>query len=197
PIEKAGYATREETLELQIEGMTCEGCSTTVAQAIRQVPGVVAVDINYEKRQAVVGVEPGNLIPKEEIQTALKRAGYSGELLSSGETSEADDTTATEVKWSMDDKQASNAPNESLRQTVVNIEGMTCEGCATAVSETLRNLPGITAVQVDFKAGRAKVQSPACCTFPKNAVLSAVEKAGFKGEVDEDESPASKQGAGS
>ena len=63
----------------QIEGMTCEGCATTVAQAIRQVPGVVAVDVNYEKGQAVVGVKPGNPIPKEEILTALKKAGYAGD----------------------------------------------------------------------------------------------------------------------
>ncbi|WP_153559298.1 mercuric transporter MerT family protein [Roseimaritima sediminicola] len=184
----------------QIEGMTCEGCATTVAQAIRQVPGVVAVDVNYEKGQAVVGVKPGNPIPNEDILTALKKAGYTGELLSSGKISEADDTTPTEAKWSTGsegDKQASNAPNESLRQTVLNIEGMTCEGCAVGVSEAIRSVPGITSVYVDFQSGRASVQSPACCTFPKNAVLSAVEKAGFKGEVDGDESPVSKQGAGS
>lgn len=173
----------------QIEGMTCEGCSTTVAQAIRQIPGVFAVDVNYDKRQAVVGVEHGNLIPKEKILMALKKAGYSGELLSSGETSKANDPTATAARRSTDsedDKQASNAPNESLRQTVVNIKGMTCEGCAKAVSETIRNVPGINGVQVDFKAGQANIQSPACCTFPKDAVLSAIKKVGFKGEVKKD-----------
>ncbi len=56
------------------------------------------------------------------------------------------------------EKQTSNAPNESLRQTVVNIEGMTCEGCATTVSETLRNLPGITAVQVDLNPDYSSVR---------------------------------------
>lgn len=174
----------------KIEGMTCEGCSTTVAKAIRLVPGVLAVEVSFEKGQAVVGVKSGDSIPRAEILTALKEAGYSGEFLSAEETSEADDTTATEAKWSMGsegDKQANNAPNESLRQTVLNIKGMTCEGCATGVSEAIRNIPGITAVQIDFKEGRANVQSPACCTFPKDAVLSAVEKAGFKGEVNDEE----------
>lgn len=41
----------------KIDGMTCEGCATTVAQAIRQVNGVMAVDVDYEKRQLVVGAE--------------------------------------------------------------------------------------------------------------------------------------------
>ena len=65
----------------QIEGMTCEGCATTVAQAIRQVPGVVAVDVSYEKKQAVVGVKSGERIPEQEILSALKNAGYSGKVL--------------------------------------------------------------------------------------------------------------------
>lgn len=111
----------------QIEGMTCEGCATTVAQAIRQVSGVVAVEISYEKRQAAVGVKPGSPIPKKEILAALKKAGYSGELLSTEETSEVSGITAT-ISIESDDEQLSNFSNESLLQTVLNIEGMTCEG---------------------------------------------------------------------
>ncbi len=79
----------------KIEGMTCEGCAATVAQAIRQVPSVVAVDLSYEKEQAVVGVESGKPIPKEEILAALKKTGFSGELLSTEETSEGNRITAT------------------------------------------------------------------------------------------------------
>jgi len=163
PENEAALTENMNRAVFQIEGMTCEGCATTVAQAIRQVPGVVAVDVSYEKGQAVVGVKSASPIPKEEIMIALKKAGYTGELLSSGTISEADDMMATEAKWSTGsegDKQASNAPNESLRQTILNIEGMTCEGCAVGVSEAIRSISGITSVHVDFQSGRASVQSP-------------------------------------
>ena len=176
----------------QIEGMTCEGCATTVAQAIHQVPGVVAVDVNYENRQAIVGVEPGNSIPKEDVLTALKKAGYTGELLSSGETSESDNITATSQSLQTNDQPPSSFPSDSLRQTVLNIEGMTCEGCAAGVSEAIRSVPGIIRVHVDFQSGRANIQSPACCTFPGEAVRSALEKAGFKGSVNAEETSDSK-----
>ena len=188
-------AVETETLNravFKIEGMTCEGCATTVSQAIRHVPGIVAVDVSYEKKQAVVGVKPGDSIPKEELLTALKKAGYSGELLNSEETSEAKDTTAAKVKSSTkteDAAQAVNTRKQSVRHSVLKIDGMTCEGCATGVSDAILGVPGITGVQVDFKAGQASLQSPACCTFPKDAVLSAVEYAGFKGEVIEDDAP--------
>jgi copper chaperone CopZ len=65
----------------EIQGMTCEGCATAVAQAIRQVPGVVAVDVSYEERQAVVGADAGGAVPTEEILAALKQAGYRGKLV--------------------------------------------------------------------------------------------------------------------
>jgi len=65
----------------QIDGMTCEGCATTVAQAIRQVPGVLAVEVSYEKKRAVVGSEAGRPVPKEKILASLKKAGYSGRLI--------------------------------------------------------------------------------------------------------------------
>jgi len=117
---KAAVTKSMNRAVFQIEGMTCEGCATTVAQAIRQVPGVVAVDVNYEKGEAVVGVTPSNPIPKEEILAALKKAGYTGELLSREETSEANDGTATATTTLMEsgDEQPSSLQNESLRKTV-------------------------------------------------------------------------------
>jgi len=65
----------------QIEGMTCEGCSTTVAQAIRKVPGVLAVEVSYKKRRAIVSAEACCPVPEAEILAALKNVGYSGTLL--------------------------------------------------------------------------------------------------------------------
>ncbi|MFQ5731901.1 MAG: mercuric transporter MerT family protein [Planctomycetaceae bacterium] len=66
---------------IKVEGMTCEGCSTTVAKAIRGVEGVAGVEVSYEKREAVVGVKKGDAIPKAEILAALKKAGYGGKFL--------------------------------------------------------------------------------------------------------------------
>lgn len=63
---------------VEVEGMTCEGCAATVAQAIRSVPGVKAVTVSYEKREAIVGTDPSQPVPKEAILAALQKAGYQG-----------------------------------------------------------------------------------------------------------------------
>jgi copper chaperone CopZ len=163
----------------QIEGMTCEGCATTVAQAIRQVPGVMAVEVSYEKKQAVVGVAPDQPIPEQEIFTALKQAGYSGEVVRQETTVTDDDQAITPANTN----EGAVLNREMVRETVVNIEGMTCEGCATAVAEALRSVPGVSSAHVDFRTGRATIQSPACCKFPAEDVLSSVRRAGFQAEV--------------
>ncbi len=66
---------------IKVEGMTCEGCSTTVAQAIRSVPGVQGVTVSYAKREAIVGTAHSKPTPKAEIIAALKDAGYGGSFV--------------------------------------------------------------------------------------------------------------------
>ena len=64
----------------KVEGMTCDGCSAIAAKAIREVDGVMAVEVSFEKEQAVVGVDSANSLPKDEILAALEKAGFRGEL---------------------------------------------------------------------------------------------------------------------
>jgi len=61
----------------KIEGMTCEGCATTVAQVIRGVPDVRAVTVDYEGKEATVGTDACCPVPKAEILKVIRDAGYS------------------------------------------------------------------------------------------------------------------------
>lgn len=67
-----------ETVVLKIDGMTCEGCAATVAEAIRSVPGVAAVRVSFQQRSAIVAVRAGQPIPLKAILAALEKAGYRG-----------------------------------------------------------------------------------------------------------------------
>ncbi|QDV90789.1 Mercuric reductase [Phycisphaerae bacterium RAS2] len=63
---------------IRVEGMTCEGCAGHVEKAIRSVPGVLAVQVDFPRGQAVVGIEARGSVPREEILAALEKAGYGG-----------------------------------------------------------------------------------------------------------------------
>ncbi|WP_226659992.1 copper chaperone CopZ [Pseudalkalibacillus hwajinpoensis] len=44
-----------------------------------------------------------------------------------------------------------------MEQTTLKIEGMTCDHCKAAVTNSLKELEGVSEVEVDVKAGTAKV----------------------------------------
>ena len=59
--------------------------------------------------------------------------------------------------------------------TTLNVTGMTCGHCKTAVAEALSAVEGVTSVEVDLDNGKAKVEGDVT-----NAVLiAAVEEEGY------------------
>ncbi|HJY79971.1 MAG TPA: mercury resistance system periplasmic binding protein MerP [Candidatus Binatia bacterium] len=43
-----------KTVTLNVPGMTCPACPITIKRALNKVQGVSQVDVNYDKKQAVV-----------------------------------------------------------------------------------------------------------------------------------------------
>lgn len=64
-----------ETLRLDIEGMTCAGCAGRVETALRAVPGVVEVGVNFATDRADITVSQG-AFHLGAVTTAIRRAGY-------------------------------------------------------------------------------------------------------------------------
>lgn len=80
----ADDATLSENMNqavFKIEGMTCEGCATILAEAIKTAPKVLAVKVDYEAGEAVVGTEICCPVPEEDILSAIEQAGYKGEKI--------------------------------------------------------------------------------------------------------------------
>jgi copper chaperone CopZ len=72
---------------------------------------------------------------------------------------------------------------QEARTTTFAVSEMNCEGCSALVARALRKVPGVRGVDVDYPAARVVVASDADAPAPTEAVLSALDKAGFPGEV--------------
>ena len=70
--------TDMKRIVIHVEGMTCEGCSATVAQAIRSVPGVQAVTVSYARQEAIVGTDSRRPVSVARILESIEKAGYHG-----------------------------------------------------------------------------------------------------------------------
>jgi len=154
---------------LQIEGMTCQGCEAVTEKAIRTVPGVLAVEVSYEKREAVVGVDESRDIPRDEILAALAKVGYQGRFVQAPPGS--DKTTGEQT---------------SLSTVTLIVSGMTCPACAVSVQSALTKRPGVKSARVDVKTGEALVQFDAGLVKPED-LAKAVTNVGFESSVKKDE----------
>ncbi|AKJ27136.1 metal ABC transporter ATPase [Caldimonas brevitalea] len=74
-VEKAGYKLAEQTVELQIEGMTCASCVGRVEKALRRVPGVVTAEVNLATERALVRVASREA-DSTSLVAAVEKAGY-------------------------------------------------------------------------------------------------------------------------
>ncbi len=73
-VAKAGYEVRRDTLELDIEGMSCAACVGRVEKVLQRVPGVVTANVNLAARRA--HVELAGSVPTAALVAAVKKAGF-------------------------------------------------------------------------------------------------------------------------
>ena len=97
-IEKAGYAPRIATEELQIEGMTCASCVSRVEKALKAVPGVADAAVNLATEKATVRLLSGT-VDMSALEAAVRGAGYELRKTKAAEASAGEeDHRATELR---------------------------------------------------------------------------------------------------
>jgi copper chaperone CopZ len=77
----------------------------------------------------------------------------------------------------------SHGAADSLKPVIVKIEGMTCEACAAHVQRALAEVPGVEAASVSYSESKARVLVKPASTPSHDALLKAIEKAGYKAIV--------------
>lgn len=74
----------------------------------------------------------------------------------------------------------SNVSSEGASVVTLDLEGMSCEACAPTVEKALRSVPGVTNASVSYTERRAKVAVDPSSPPSREALVNAVEKAGYE-----------------
>ncbi|MEM3190784.1 MAG: heavy metal-associated domain-containing protein [Candidatus Parvarchaeota archaeon] len=61
---------------VEVQGMDCEGCAKKVAKALESVKGVSKVEVDLEKKRAIVSLQGDSPNEQEKIKSAIRKAGY-------------------------------------------------------------------------------------------------------------------------
>ncbi len=88
-VEDAGYDPETATMTIGITDMSCANCAETNEEALRKLPGVVDVDVNYATDEASVTYNPEGT-DVEAFYDAIESAGYTPVRDDGGEAGESD-----------------------------------------------------------------------------------------------------------
>jgi copper chaperone len=64
-----------ETVQLKVEGMTCQGCVKSVTRTLSGLPGVEKVDVSLADSRATVTYDPAKA-QVADFKRAVEDAGY-------------------------------------------------------------------------------------------------------------------------
>lgn len=78
-VHKAGYQPKTESVELQVEGMTCASCVGRVEKALLKVPGVLKASVNLATEKVTVETLSG--VTFAMLAAAVSKAGYTANPL--------------------------------------------------------------------------------------------------------------------
>ncbi|MEM5855200.1 MAG: heavy metal translocating P-type ATPase [Candidatus Aenigmatarchaeota archaeon] len=78
---------KERKIVLEIEGMHCASCATTIEKKLSKLKGITKVSVSFATRKAVVLYNP-NEIDEEKIKKVIKKLGYEAYVPEKGGTLE-------------------------------------------------------------------------------------------------------------
>ncbi|MDT3251732.1 copper-exporting P-type ATPase CopA [Serratia sp. root2] len=178
---QAAVAQRPDT-ELQLSGLSCMHCAASTRKALEAVPGVIAADVGIESAKVYGDAAPEALI------AAVEEAGYHASV--NGAALLPKTEPLTESAPELPEPQAS-APS-SLPATHLNddddsvqllLSGMSCASCVSKVQSALQSVPGVEQARVNLAERSALITGGA----DPQALVAAVEKAGYGAEMIQDE----------
>jgi Cu+-exporting ATPase len=150
----------EQTLKLNINGMSCSSCVGHVEAALLNTQGVISCAINLITESAQVVVSPD--YDQTIILGVLADAGYPATI----------------------NEQQNSLQTQNVK---LNLSGMNCSNCAANIEKTLLALPEVLSASINFATETAFVEVQA--TTNPTILLEAVARKGYSATLAESVQP--------
>ncbi|MED4779584.1 heavy metal translocating P-type ATPase [Brevibacillus choshinensis] len=95
-IKKLGYGTAKETVDFQLEGMTCAACANRIEKGLSKLPGVTKATVNFAMETAHVEYAASE-VSVADMQKKVEQLGYKA-ILKTGDDASTVDHREKEVK---------------------------------------------------------------------------------------------------
>lgn len=129
-----GEEKAEEPLECEIsvKGMTCDSCVKSISAAVKEVNGVISIQVSLADETAKVKF-CGSMTSPAAIVKIIDDIGFEARLESS-------------------------AAVHSMKEGTISVKGMHCNSCTRNIEGRLKETPGLISVSVSLLEEKARVQ---------------------------------------
>ncbi|HDS5478784.1 TPA: copper-exporting P-type ATPase CopA [Serratia liquefaciens] len=181
----AGYqaaVAQQPDTQLQLNGLSCMHCAASTRKALEAVPGVIAADVSIDSAKVYGDAAPEALI------AAVEDAGYHASLAGAATSPKTEPLTEsvpvlpeTQATASSPLPATSNGDDDDSVQLLLS--GMSCASCVSKVQNALQSVSGVDQARVNLAERSALITGSA----DPQALVAAVEKAGYGAEMIQDE----------
>lgn len=153
------------TIEIEVDGMTCESCSRSIETTMADKRGVTCITVSLVSKLATVTYD-STLTTAGEVAAGIEDMGFGVTLPAN---SPIEDTEA----------------HNSMDLYVFDVSGMTCDSCARTIQDTLLDVDGIGDVSVSLAYNTATVRFDRH-KMSSASVIDAIEDMGFRASISKD-----------
>ncbi|KAM9668899.1 copper-transporting ATPase 1 isoform 2-T4 [Dama dama] len=177
--------TSNSTVIFTIDGMHCKSCVSNIESALSTLQHVSSVVVSLENKSAIVKYN-ASLVTPETLRKAIEAISQGQYRVSSA--SEIESTSNSPSSSSLQ-KSPLNVVSQPLTQeTVINIDGMTCNSCVQSIEGVISKKAGVKSIQVSLANGKGTVEYDPLLTSPET-LREAIENMGFDASLSDTSEP--------
>ncbi|XP_074942251.1 copper-transporting ATPase 2 isoform X1 [Phalacrocorax aristotelis] len=192
------------TAVIRIDGMTCNSCVQSIEGTISQRQGVQCIAVSLADGTGTVHYDPA-VTNGEELRAAIEDMGFDASVLTdtaAGERRHRPDASNAAMEPRAPEPPRQGCPSDALpdsphldgpnqpsgattEKCFLQITGMTCASCVSAIERNLQKEDGIVSVLVALMAGKAEIKYKPEFIQPLE-IAQLIQNLGFEATIIED-----------
>ncbi|XP_032243721.1 copper-transporting ATPase 1 isoform X1 [Phoca vitulina] len=177
--------TSDSTVTFIIDGMHCKSCVLNIESALSTLQYVSNIVVSLENRSAIVKYNASSVTP-ETLRKAIEAVSPGQYKVSI--TSEVESTSNSPSGSSFQNIPLNIASHPLTQETVINIDGMTCNSCVQSIEGVISKKAGVKSIRVSLANGNGTVEYDPLLTTPET-LREAIEDMGFDAALSDTNEP--------
>nr|XP_012421692.1 PREDICTED: copper-transporting ATPase 1 isoform X2 [Odobenus rosmarus divergens] len=177
--------TSDSTVTFIIDGMHCKSCVLNIESALSTLQYVSSIVVSLENRSAIVKYNASSVTP-ETLRKAIEAVSPGQYRVSI--ISEVESTSNSPSGSSLQNIPLNIASHPLTQETVINIDGMTCNSCVQSIEGVISKKAGVKSIRVSLANGNGTVEYDPLLTTPET-LREAIEDMGFDAALSDTNEP--------